>query len=212
MRSLLQGDYGRALEQLGGVRSHGGTQADDENVRGLALMLEGHPAEAIPHFDQALAAQPTLTAAALNRAVARLKLREYAKASAELEAIYANAASPLRAAAAYHDALALDGLGRLADAETWLTRALALDPHLDSAQLYLGMVRERRGDLQGAGRAYLDYLAVHPDATVAMLRLGICANRAGRNDVAVKYLRGVVKLDPNGAAAAEARKYLVMWE
>jgi Flp pilus assembly protein TadD len=65
----------------------------------------------------------------------------------------------LRATAAYHNGLALDRLGRAADAETWLGRALTLDPALGAALLYTGILRERRGELQGAGRAYLDYSA-----------------------------------------------------
>jgi tetratricopeptide (TPR) repeat protein len=212
VRSLLHGNYAKALAQLDGVRTNGREPADDENLRGLALMLEGNAGEARMHFDKALELKPKLAAARLNRGIAALKLGDYGKALTDLAPLYADEQSPLRATAAYHAALAADGLGKLADAETWLTRALALDPQHESAQLYLGMVRERRGDLQGAGRAYLDFLQQHPGSTVAMLRLGVCANRAGRSDVAVKYLRKVVDAAPQSVEAVEARKYLVMWE
>jgi tetratricopeptide (TPR) repeat protein len=130
----------------------------------------------------------------------------------DLEAIYANESSPLRAQAAYHEAIALDRAGRAADAETWLTRALTLDPSLDAALLYAGMLRERRGELQGAGRAYLDYLKKHPDSIAAKLRFGISAQAAGRIDVAKRYLKEVIDAAPRSAEAAEARKFLVMWE
>jgi TolA-binding protein len=87
-----------------------------------------------------------------------------------------------------------------------------LDPKLDAALLYLGMLRERRGNLQDAGRAYLDYLKVHPDSVIALLRFGVSAQKAGRVDVAKSYLHRVIELGPNSAEAMEARKYLVMWE
>ena len=74
------------------------------------------------------------------------------------------------------------------------------------------MLRERRGELQGAGRAYFDYLKKHPDSIVAKLRFGISAHAAGRTDVAKSYLRQVVDAAPQSPEAAEARKFLVMWE
>lgn len=74
------------------------------------------------------------------------------------------------------------------------------------------MLRERRGDLQGAGRAYLDYLARYPKSTTAMLRLGMSAHKAGRIDVAKTYLQKVIAAAPKSSEALEARKYLVMWE
>ncbi|HEX8154346.1 MAG TPA: tetratricopeptide repeat protein, partial [Thermoanaerobaculia bacterium] len=96
--------------------------------------------------------------------------------------------------------------------EQWLVRALELDPSFDAALLYVGTLRERRGELQLAGRAYLEYLRKHPDSLVAALRFGISAQRAGRADVARKYLQQVIDKAPQSAEAAEARKFLVMWE
>ncbi|MGZ8781678.1 MAG: tetratricopeptide repeat protein, partial [Thermoanaerobaculia bacterium] len=120
--------------------------------------------------------------------------------------------SLVRGDAAYHLAIALDRLGRAADAETWLDRAIKLDNDLDAAVLYAGMLRERRGDLQGAGRAYLGYLKKHPDSTVALLRFGVSAQKSGRIETATSYLQRVIALAPRSSEAVEARKYLVMWE
>lgn len=155
---------------------------------------------------------PALAEARFNRAVALLKLKESAKASADFEQISADEKSALRATAAYHNALALDRLGRPSDAETWLSRAIELDARFDPALLYIGVLRERRGDFQGAGRAYLDYMKRNPDSTAAMLRLGVSAHRAGRSDVAKTYLQKVIALAPESPEATEARKFLVMWE
>lgn len=205
---MLRGQPDVALRQLGGVKSSGTTQPELDNLRGLALMMSGDAKSALPLFEKAL----PLPEARFNRAVALLKLAKYTEASAELEKIYGDANSPLRASAAYHDALALDALGRPDDAVTWLTRALDLDPKFDSALLYLGVLRERLGDLQSAGKAYKQFLDRHPDSIVAMLRFGVAAQRAGHPDTARKYFEKIIAAVPSSAEAAEARMYLEMWE
>jgi tetratricopeptide (TPR) repeat protein len=209
---ILRGQYDAALRQLDGAKSAGKSEAEVENLRGLALLLSGDAAKALVSFDHSLALQPKLQEARFNRALALLRLNEPAKASSDLEAIWADESSQLRPEAAYHNGIALDRLGRDAEAETWLTRALASNPKLDGALLYMGSLRERRGDTQGAGRAYFDYLKLHPDSTIAALRFGIVAQRAGRIEVARTYLKGVIDKAPDSAEAVEARKYLVMWE
>jgi tetratricopeptide (TPR) repeat protein len=209
---ILRGQYGAALKQLDGARSAGKSEADVENLRGLALLLSGDLPGALVKFEHALALTPALREARFNRAVTLLRLGAHAKASAEFAQLYADDTFSLRASAAYHNGLALDALKRPAEAEEWLSRALALDRSFDSALLYIGTLRERRGDLQGAGRAYLDYLAIHPGSPVAALRFGISAHRAGRPEAAKKYLQQVIAADPTSNEAAEARKYLVMWE
>ena len=183
------------------------------NERGLAQMVGGDLTKAIRSFDEALKHDARLEQARLNRGIAYFRAGQLAKAAADLETLANDEHSLVRADAAYHLALALDRLGRASDAETWIERAMKLDNDLDAAVLYAGMLRERRGDLQGAGRAYLDYLKKHPDSPVALLRFGVCAQRSGRTDVAKSYLQRVVSLaPPKSAEAVEARKYLVMWE
>lgn len=175
-------------------------------------MLSGELPKALASFERALQLDPALSEARLNRGIALLRTGAFAKASADLERVANDEASRLRADAAYHNAIALDRLGRPADADAWLDRALKLDPKLDAALLYSGMLRERRGDLQGAGRAYLDYLKLHPESPVALLRFGVAAQKSGRPDVAKSYLSRVIALAPRSAEAVEAQKYLVMWE
>jgi tetratricopeptide (TPR) repeat protein len=209
---ILRGQYGAALQQLAGVGSKGQSTAEVENLRGLATLLSGDPAKALASFDRALALSPSLAEARFNRAVALLRTGDAARASAELEALWKDETTPLRATAAFHNGLALDALKRPADAEKWLLRALQADASLTSALLYVGMLRERRGDLQGAGRAYIDYLKHEPDSVAAALRLGISAQRAGRTDVARQYLQRVIRKAPDSNEATEARKHLVLWE
>lgn len=174
--------------------------------------MKGDAAKALPAFDRALSLQSGLTEARLNRGLALLKLNRFADASAEFAKVFTDESSPVRADAAYHNGIALDRLGRAAEAETWLDRALALSPEFDGALLYAGMLRERRGDLQGAGRAYLEYLKRYPQSVVALLRFGVSAQKAGSAEVARSYLQKVIELAPQSHEAVEARKYLVMWE
>ena len=183
------------------------------NARGLAQMNGGDLTKAIASFDEALKLDAHLEQARLNRGIALLRADQLAKAAAEFEALANDEHSLVRADAAYHLGLVLDRLGRAADAEVWIDRALQLDNELDAAVLYSGMLRERRGDLQGAGRAYLDYLGKHPQSVVALLRFGVAAQKSGRTETAKSYLQRARALaPPTSAEAMEERKYLVVWE
>ncbi len=212
VQQILRGNYDAALRQLSGAKTSGDAPGEVENLRGLALLLEGQTAKALASFDKALELQPSLQAARFNRALALMRNGDHGKAASELEKIYADEHSALRADAAYHLGIAHDRMGRPAEAETWLDRAMILDPKLDAALLYVGMLRERRGDLQRAGRAYLDYLERYPKSSSALLRFGVSAQKAGRIDVAKTYLNRAIAAAPNSYEAVEARKYLVMWE
>ena len=212
MWEITHGQYARALTQLDGAPTNGGTEASRANLRGLTRMLAGDAKRSITDFDTALELEPNMTEARFNRAVALLRTGEYPRASKEFETIFAGT-SALRARAAYHDALALDAMGKAPDAEKWLARALSVDPQLDDALFYSGVLYERRGDLQAAGRAYKTYIERHPDSIGARLRFGVCAQRAGEIDVAKTYFNWVVKSAPaNSPEAIEASKFLVMWE
>lgn len=211
MWEITHGQYGRALTQLEGAPTNGGSEASRANLRGLTRMLAGDTKRSLTDFDTALELDPSMTEARFNRAVAMLRLGDYARASKEFETIWGGK-SPLRARAAYHDALALDAMSKTAGAEAWIGRALEADPQLDDALFYSGVLSERRGDLQAAGRAYKTYLDRHPDSVGAMLRFGVCAQRAGSIDTAKAFLERVIKTSPDSAEAAEARKFLVMWE
>ncbi len=212
MQQILRGNYDAALRQLSGAKTSGGAPAEIENLRGLALLLEGETTKALASFEKALALEPSLQPARFNRALAFLRNREYGKAAADLEKIYADEHSALRADAAYHLGIAYDRMNRPAEAETWLDRAITLDQKLDAALLYVGMLRERRGDLQSAGRAYLDYLDRYPKSPAALLRFGVSAQKAGRIEVAKNYFQRTIAAAPKSPEALEARKYLVMWE
>ena len=177
-------------------------------------MMSGDLKGAAAAFDSAVNLDGSLVEPRFNRAVVALRAGDTKRAGddfAKLESANDLRAS-LRPQVAYHRALALDRSGDAHGAEAALERALAVDPQFAPAMLYTGLLREKRRDLQGAVRSYLDYLKIHPESTAAMLRVGIVAQRAGRTDVGVTYLRKVVEKAPTSPEGIEARKYLVMWE
>jgi tetratricopeptide (TPR) repeat protein len=163
-------------------------------------------------FDQAIRTDPDLVEPRFNRAIALLKLQRFADAEAAFGQLLEREDQSFRAAAAYHRALALDRMGEFAAAEQWLQHALAADRDLDSALLYLGVVREKQQNFTGAGDAYKRYLVRQPQSIVGMLRFGICAHRARFADTARKYLQQVVALAPSSLEAAEARKILLLYD
>lgn len=207
------GQWDHALASLEGARSAGKSPAAVENLRGVALLMKGDARGALEAFNQSLDADPKFEDAAFNRGLALLRSGDARKSAEAFVQFYADhETSTLRPLAAYHAALAWNRSGSAKDAELWLDRALALDQKLDAALLLKGVLRERAGDSQGAGRAYLDFLKRHENSTIALLRFGVVAQNAGRTDVATTYLRRVVSLAPDSLEAVEARKYLVMWE
>jgi tetratricopeptide (TPR) repeat protein len=212
MYYLMRGDYARALQHLEGSKTTGGSDAERENLRGLTLLLAGETAQALDSFDRALVLQPSLSQARFNRGIALIKNGNYTQASAELQKVYADESSPVRASAAYHSALALEMAKEDAQAEDWVAKARALDPKHDAATLLHGVLLERRKDYQAAGRAYRDFLSRNPDSIVGLLRFGVAAHRAGFADTAIRYLRRVIEIAPDSNEGVEARKFLVMWE
>jgi len=208
---LARGDFDRALKSLAGVQAGKGTQGE-QNTKGLALLLSGREAEAIVIFDALVASDPTFVEARFNRAVALLRSKKYDAAAKDFGQVMTLEKHPLRASAAFHRAICDESAGRRPDAIANLNIALAVDPDLIDAHLYLGIVLEKQGDCEAAGRQYSEVLSRRPDSLTAMLRFGICAHRKGFKDTAISYLRRVVEAAPGSPEAMEAEKYLVMLE
>ena len=166
MYEIAHGQYSRALHDLSGVPSPGRTEAEQANLRGLALLLDGQPKKAIDSFDTALELRPDFGVSRFNRGIAFLRSDDYARASADFVRVASDPNEPLRASAEYHNALALDALGRPADADAAVERALAINPNFDDAILFAGVLAERRGDLEIAGKSYKAYLDRHPDSAL----------------------------------------------
>ncbi len=163
-------------------------------------------------FTQAIAADPGFIEPKINRGILSLRRSKFDEANRDLEAAYTSATGDLKAAAAFHRALAEDGLGKSRAAHEWIQKALAVRADYPDAILYSGVILEKLRRFEEAGKAYRRFLELSPDSVVALLRFGVVAHRAGFRDTAIQYLQRVVKLAPDSAEAMEARKFLVMWD
>ena len=209
---LARGDYASALKSLTAATAQGSSDAGLLNNRGIAELLAGDLKAARKSFTTALAQDNALVDARFNLGIVDLRESNFAAAADAFAAVWKIEDSPLRARAAYHHALADDRLNRLDDAATWLGRALANDPTLQEAKLYLGVVLERKGEFAEAGKYYKEFLTDQPNNVIAMLRFGVVAIRAGYPDTARRYLKLVVQQSPDSPEGIEARKYLFTLE
>jgi superkiller protein 3 len=208
---LARGDVERALKSLSGVRAGRGSNSD-QNAKGLALLLAGREQDAVAIFDALVKSDPDFVEARFNRGVALLRTKKFDAAEADFAWIMALPSHELRASAAFHRAICNESSGRRAEAIANLETAVSEDPELVDAHLYLGIVLEKQGDCEAAGRHYLEVLSRRPESLSALLRFGICAHRKGFENTAISYLRRVVEAAPTSAEAMEAQKYLVMLE
>jgi Flp pilus assembly protein TadD len=96
-------------------------------------------------------------------------------------------------------AVALHGLGRDAEAERDLRRALDLEPRLPAALHLLGNIHLKQGRATEAATAYRRALAVAPRMVAAHVGLGGALMRRGDREGARKSLEAALRLDPNDA-------------
>ena len=106
-----------------------------------------------------------------------------------------------RAREALQQALTLLEAGRPDAAETFLRQALDLEHDLAEAHYRLGVVHEKRGELEDAADCYA--LALHFDKRHIEAHYALAAlhKSQGRYAQAAAHYRGIVDLNPNDAAA-----------
>ncbi|WP_245986196.1 glycosyltransferase [Azospirillum thermophilum] len=123
---------------------------------------------------------------------------------------------PAFAAAPCNQGAMLRDLGRLAEAEAALRRALAVDAGLVPAWLNLAAVLRDRGDIQGAVGGVRIALALKPDLAEGHATLALAQRDAGRLAQAVAGLTRALALglpDPGGALAQliQQKRHLCRW-
>lgn len=94
-------------------------------------------------------------------------------------------------------------LGRLAQAEAELQRAIGLEPSMSEAIAELGLVHERRGEHDNALDCYRQALRIKPDVPEYYQRTGWLLKSMGRLDEAEVELAIAVKLAPSKAEYRE---------
>jgi tetratricopeptide (TPR) repeat protein len=102
--------------------------------------------------------------------------------------------------------LSLSHLGRAAEAEFALSKAVALAPRNGEAWFHLGVVRAQRDEWSDAASAYRRAVALEPNDMIAWHRLGVALAEAGEESSAsVAFERALVlSRDVPSAAAGPA--------
>jgi len=107
----------------------------------------------------------------------RFLRREYSEAAQAFRAVLKD--NPTDPAAWSFYGMALAHLGRGADAEAALSRAVALAPQNGEAWFHLGVARSLREEWSDAASAYRRAVAIAPEDVVAWHRLGVALAESG---------------------------------
>ena len=97
----------------------------------------------------------------------------------------------------------LRALGRVAEAETALRKAVARDPDLANAHLNLGNLLNAGGRFAEAETAFVRALELAPDLPETWRRLAVCRLASGDRDGARDAIDRALALNPNHAGAHE---------
>jgi tetratricopeptide (TPR) repeat protein len=188
-----------------------------ENNLGLLLSREGRPAEAIPHFVEALRIKPDFAEAHNNLGFA---LADQGR-TREAIAHYTEAVRLIPAYVEAHNNLgvALSGEGRNDEAIREFQEALRLDPALAVSHNNLGAALAKQGRLEEAVRHFSEALRLDPDYADARRNLALAHNGLGaaladqgRLEEAIAQYSEAVRLGPDlpdghaNLAAALARE------
>ena len=167
---------------------------DDPRIRyevGLALLAKQAPGEALGHLEVALRRDPRFLPARLERGRALLLLGQPGRAAADLEAAVRG---PDRRRALTLLGQAYAELGKIAEAESALRRALALRSDVD-VSLALGHLHTSEGRMVEALEDYRGALRAAPQHAGALLGVGTALLTLGRASEAIGPLQAATKVD-----------------
>ncbi len=169
-----------------------GNFAAHNNV-GVYFNEQGDYAQAIPHFEAALALHPNYTNALVNLGRARLQTGDLARA----EALFRRCieAEPLEALGHFNLGLVHSRRGEDAQAEAAYGRAIEVDPSYASSYVNRSVSLARLGELDRAIDVLLALLRVVPGSIAGQRNLGLLYAERGDDEQAVVHLRGVLSAE-----------------
>jgi predicted TPR repeat methyltransferase len=133
------------LAALGNIAT---SSPEIDELRGLLLLREDRPREALAELDAAIGRNPDASGLRICRADARMRLDDFTGAAAD--AAEAVILSPHSAQAKALLGVILIELGQVGDAVTCLTEAVAAEPLRPAFHQGLAEAQERSGDVAGA--------------------------------------------------------------
>jgi tetratricopeptide (TPR) repeat protein len=128
--------------------------------------------------------------------------REYESAVAAFREVVGG--NPADAAAWAYYGISLAHLGRAAEAEGALSRAIALAPENSEAWFHLGVARSLRDEWVSAAQAYQRTVALTPSDMVAWHRLGVALAESGDEPSAAAAFERALVLSREVSPSAEA--------
>ncbi len=169
----------------------------DPYSEGLALSAKGHHAEAISHFERALAQNPADVRVlfALGNTARALGMAE----AAERFLVQVLALEPGRIEATVNLANLLRAQGRYAQAEAQILTALSHHPDSPEAWLTLGSICRETGRTAEALDHYAKALQIRPDSAIALGNLADLRADMGAEEEALSLYAQAIRRDPANA-------------
>jgi Flp pilus assembly protein TadD len=209
-------DYARAADDYARVLSLDPEQSEARGLLAGCLLEQDRYAEAAAVLESLRLQRPNDPGVLVPLALARNGLGQAAEAARLLDEQLARQPQSLPALRS-RGKVALDQ-GQLAQAETWLRRAVAVGPHDHKANFLLHqcLVRQGRTDEARALKAKLDPLEAdlarateienrlmpfHPTDKALHYELGVIFLRTGQEEKGVRWLESALRLDPHYADA-----------
>ncbi|MFM7132744.1 MAG: tetratricopeptide repeat protein, partial [Planctomycetota bacterium] len=190
--------FARALERdPGNYKAH--------YLLGLEERDAGRDDAAIAHFEAALRARPAWADPRLGWANLLLRRDRAAEALPVLAEAAERADANPQVLNTY--GLCLLSVGRPADAERFLRRAVEMDPGYANARFHLGDALAARGDLAGAVEQWQAVAGLAPRDAEVRIKIGLALGELGKQADAIASLRDAIRLAP---ASPEARYSLAV--
>lgn len=167
--------------------------------RGIGLLQQGRPEEAIACFEGALAVSPASVRALNHLGMAFHRQKRYEEAVACYEK--ALDFRPDNANAHINLGNALMELSRFEDALAYYEKAAALRPDLAGVHYNRGLVLQKLSRFDEAAACYEKTLALKPDFAEACNGLGMAHKESGRIDEAIRCYEKALALRPDLAEA-----------
>jgi tetratricopeptide (TPR) repeat protein len=169
--------------------------------RGHARMELGELASAVEDFTRALAIDPELHRARINRAEARFAAGEADAGMLDLAQVIAEARPAEAAAAHFNRSLARSRMRDLTGAIADCSAAVRLRPDFSRAWATRAAFRMRVGDATGAEADCEQALAVDPRCAIAYINRGSLRGNRGNHSGAVADYSAAIEIDPKNAMA-----------
>jgi tetratricopeptide (TPR) repeat protein/predicted AlkP superfamily pyrophosphatase or phosphodiesterase len=184
------------LESLGYLRQD---TANSHNNRGMLLLREGKPDEAIREFELAIEASEDFAIAHINIARAHMHKGNFEGAIATLQE-HLTRRPRSKTAENLLGNIRMEQ-GRLEEAEAHLRRALSYEPNFTEARNSLGILLDKVGRTQEALAEFRRAVEIDPDYAEPYNNIGLIHKKEGRSNEAIDYFKKAIAADAEFAGS-----------